>query len=194
MPDPAAWSSGYRLLLPVPGAAVLAAARKLVAASGTRGTTVTVIGWTDDPTISPGQPLCSRGPAAAGVPRPPAPCRACGPAGTPGSRSHPDHPGGLARQERVQLLRLWLSCGGGRNHGFFCSRSVDRAIAQAHEVEAANPETAAELWARVDRAAVDEAAWVPLVNPRLIDFVSARVRNYQHHPYLGIIADQLVVE
>jgi hypothetical protein len=41
---------------------------------------------------------------------------------------------------------------------------------------------------------VDQAVWIPLVNPRLIDFVSARVRNYQFHPYWGIIADQLSVQ
>jgi hypothetical protein len=39
----------------------------------------------------------------------------------------------------------------------------------------------------------DRAAWVPLVNPRAIDFLSARVGNYQHHPVLGLIADQLTV-
>jgi hypothetical protein len=45
----------------------------------------------------------------------------------------------------------------------------------------------------VDKFATDSAAWVPLVNPRAIDFLSARILNYQHHPVLGIIADQLVV-
>jgi len=39
----------------------------------------------------------------------------------------------------------------------------------------------------------EHAAWVPLVNPRAIDFLSARVGNYQHHPVLGLIADQLTV-
>jgi hypothetical protein len=28
----------------------------------------------------------------------------------------------------------------------------------------------------------------------VIDFVSARVRNYQPHPYWGIIADQLWID
>jgi len=43
----------------------------------------------------------------------------------------------------------------------------------------------------MDRDAVDQAVWVPLVNPRLIDLVSARVRNYQFHPYWCIMADQI---
>jgi hypothetical protein len=53
---------------------------------------------------------------------------------------------------------------------------------------------AASRWANIDRALVDQAAWVPLINERGIDFVSARVRNVQSHPYLGILADQLVLQ
>ena len=45
-----------------------------------------------------------------------------------------------------------------------------------------------------NRELVDRAAWVPLINGRGIDFVSARVRNVQSHPYLGILADQLVLQ
>jgi hypothetical protein len=33
--------------------------------------------------------------------------------------------------------------------------------------------------------------WVPLINEHGIDFVSARVRNYQLHTYWGLIADRL---
>jgi hypothetical protein len=35
------------------------------------------------------------------------------------------------------------------------------------------------------------SAWVPLIGEHAIDFVSARVRNYQSQPYWGVIADQL---
>ena len=49
---------------------------------------------------------------------------------------------------------------------------------------------AAEAWAAIDRRLVDQAAWVPLVNERVVDFVSARVQNYQFHPYWGFIAAQ----
>jgi len=47
------------------------------------------------------------------------------------------------------------------------------------------------LWEKIDRKLVDRAAWVPLVNPHQIDFVTARGGNYEHDPYAGIIADQL---
>ena len=38
---------------------------------------------------------------------------------------------------------------------------------------------------------MDEAVWVPLVNPRVFDFVSARVHNYQHNPLWGFLAQQV---
>jgi hypothetical protein len=47
---------------------------------------------------------------------------------------------------------------------------------------ATRPHAAASLWARIDRKLVDRAVWVPLINEHGIDFVSARVRNYQFHP------------
>ena len=56
---------------------------------------------------------------------------------------------------------------------------------------ATRPQAAGSLWARIDRKLVDRAVWVPLINEHGIDFVSARVRNYQLHTYWGLIADRL---
>jgi peptide/nickel transport system substrate-binding protein len=58
-------------------------------------------------------------------------------------------------------------------------------------LKATAPRAAASVWAGIDHELVDRAAWVPLIDERGIDFVSARVGNYQVHPYWGIIADQL---
>lgn len=50
------------------------------------------------------------------------------------------------------------------------------------------------LAARIDRELVDQAPWVPLFNPKLPDFVSKRVGNYQYNLYdLGVLVDQLWV-
>jgi peptide/nickel transport system substrate-binding protein len=49
------------------------------------------------------------------------------------------------------------------------------------------------LWAEVDRAIVEEAPYVWLVNPILIEFVSDRVGNYQYSPQWGTLLDQLWV-
>jgi peptide/nickel transport system substrate-binding protein len=103
-------------------------------------------------------------------------------------------PAGWLDTTPYNFLGPWFSCNGAANAGFFCDPALDRTIRLARSLEATNPRAAASVWARADRTVVDQAAWVPLVNPRLIDFVSARVRNYQHHPYWGILADQLVVD
>jgi YVTN family beta-propeller protein len=87
----------------------------------------------------------------------------------------------------------WFSCDSSFNHRWFCSARIDRDVRRAQALEAVDPRAASALWAEVDKFATDSAAWVPLVNPRAIDFLSARILNYQHHPVLGIIADQLVV-
>lgn len=58
----------------------------------------------------------------------------------------------------------------------------------------ADPRTAARLWERIDHEVVDRALWLPIVNPRVLDFVSPRVRNYQYHPYWGFLASQAWLE
>jgi hypothetical protein len=70
-----------------------------------------------------------------------------------------------------------------RGLGWTCDHQIDALIGTARRLEESSRRAAAAAWARVDRATVDEAAWLPLVNPRQLDFVSARVRNFQHHPY-----------
>jgi YVTN family beta-propeller protein len=85
----------------------------------------------------------------------------------------------------------WFSCGGAFNHGWFCDRRVASENSHAESLMETNPRAAASAWANIDRQLVARAAWVPLVDLKGIDFVSARVRNYQFHPYSGMIADQL---
>ena len=61
-------------------------------------------------------------------------------------------------------------------------------------VEATDPDAARRIWERVDRETVDQAPWVPLVNPKEIDILSKRVGNYQYSPNgYGMMFDQLWV-
>jgi peptide/nickel transport system substrate-binding protein len=83
-----------------------------------------------------------------------------------------------------------LSCG---SWSQFCDSSVDHLQERALEIEASNPQAANLLWARVDRRFVDEAAWLPLATPRWIDFLSKRVGNYEYSPEWGMLLDQLWV-
>lgn len=174
----------------------VARAQRLVLASGTRGARITVWGWTDDPTISPRVITYT-----AGV------LRRLGYRVRVRLERHADFdalpsyvrrnvqliPAGWLDTSAYNFISTWLSCGGAIDHGKFCNRGLDRAMRHAHALEAANPRVAALLWSRIDRELVDRAVWLPLVNPRQIDFVSARVRNFQHHPYWDILADQLSV-
>ena len=76
----------------------------------------------------------------------------------------PEQPG---QPERRRVLRPADSTG----------RSSRRSTEQA-----TNPDAARGLWERVDRQIVDQAPWVPLVNPKSVDVLSKRVGNYQYSP------------
>jgi YVTN family beta-propeller protein len=84
-----------------------------------------------------------------------------------------------------------LTCSAALDRNWFCAPRLDRLIGQAETLEATDIRAAGALWTRIDREFVDQAVWVPLVNPHAIDFVSARVHNYQADPSLGLIADQV---
>ena len=172
----------------------VARARRLVAASGTSGTEVTVWGWTDDPTISPRvvrytASVLSRLGFRTRVRLVPHSYFDHRPAGV--FETIQVIPAAWVETSAYSFVAPWMSCHGAANHGWFCNGRLDREMLRARLLESTNPRGAATVWSSVDRELVDQAAWVPLVNPRLIDFVSARVRNYQFHPYWGIIADQV---
>jgi YVTN family beta-propeller protein len=178
----------------------LATAKQLVAASGTRGMRVTVWAYL---------PFKSLGPYMAGILR------------SLGYRASVKVLGGdyfYAAQDsrrRVQIgfvywaadypaasdfLNTLLSCGAFRpntafnqNLAEFCDPSIDRQTKRALTVQSTNPRAAGELWARVDRQMVDRAPWVPLVNTKVVDFLSKRVGNYQYNLQWGMLIDQLWV-
>jgi YVTN family beta-propeller protein len=78
-----------------------------------------------------------------------------------------------------------------RNLSEFCDRRIDTQMARAAAVQISDPVRADALWADVDRALVDRAAAVPLVDRSAVVFVSKRVGNYQYHPLWGTLLDQL---
>jgi peptide/nickel transport system substrate-binding protein len=172
-----------------------ARARRLVAASGTRGGRITVWGWTDDPTISEGVVRY-----VGGV------LRRLGyrvqvRLVTHASLQHP--PAEVYRSIQIiaagwgdtpyGFVATWFACGGANTHGWFCDPTIDRLNAQARLLQATNSHAATSIWTRIDRSLVDQAAWLPMVNEGAIDFLSPHVANYESHPYLGLIVDQLRV-
>ena len=89
-----------------------------------------------------------------------------------------------------------LTCGPrSANPAQFCDPRIDRRITRAVTAGAADTDGARGLWERIDRQTVDQAPWLPLVNPKVVDVLSQRVGNYQYSPRgLGVLLDQLWVQ
>lgn len=76
----------------------------------------------------------------------------------------------------------------------FCDPHIDEMAEQATSLQIDDPVAAGALWAKVDRAIVDQAPYVWLTNPNTISFVSDRVGNYQFSLQWGILLNQLWVQ
>jgi peptide/nickel transport system substrate-binding protein len=50
------------------------------------------------------------------------------------------------------------------------------------------------LWAKVDQGIMKQAALAPLITPKLIDFVSKRVGDYQFSKQFYMLVSQLWVK
>jgi YVTN family beta-propeller protein len=79
------------------------------------------------------------------------------------------------------------------NTAEFCDPRIDALARRALALQPADPAAADARWAAVDREIVNRAPWVPLYNPRDLTVLSARVGNYQFHPYWNLLIDQLWV-
>jgi YVTN family beta-propeller protein len=99
-----------------------------------------------------------------------------------------------------EFINLFLSCGAFRqasdansNSAQFCDQHIDHGIRQALRLQATNPQAANRIWASMDRRIADQAPWLPTVNLNAVDFLSKRTKGYQFHPQWGILLDQLWV-
>jgi peptide/nickel transport system substrate-binding protein len=85
-----------------------------------------------------------------------------------------------------QFLDYFLSCANYHsddparttNAGGFCHAGFDRLVTRAEALQTTDPARAQEIWARADRLAVDQAAWVPLVNIASIELLSRRAGHF----------------
>jgi YVTN family beta-propeller protein len=75
----------------------------------------------------------------------------------------------------------------------FCDPRIDRQIARAQVLQTTDRRRAIEAWERLDREITNRAIWLPTVTGTLTDIVSKRVGNYQFHAFWGVLADQLWV-
>jgi len=79
------------------------------------------------------------------------------------------------------------------NAAEFCDRRIDAQIAHAASLQARDPAAAGELWSRIDHELVDHAPWVPVYNLRTVTVLGQRVGNYKYHPFWNVLLDQLWV-
>lgn len=80
-----------------------------------------------------------------------------------------------------------------QNVSEFCDHGIDNEMRRATQYETTSPVRAARLWARLDRQLTDLAVLLPTVNPQLTDVVGRTVGNYEAHPLWGAIIDQMWV-
>jgi len=93
-----------------------------------------------------------------------------------------------------------LTCGAMRaaspdnpNPSGHCDATTDRLVRRATTLQPTQPDRANALWARVDRRLTDAAIWLPTVTPRWSDITSTRVGNYHYHLTFGALVDALWV-
>lgn len=76
------------------------------------------------------------------------------------------------------------------NFSQFCDPGADALMRRATAAQASDPRAADALWARAERRILEAAPAIPLYNDVLTDLLSARVRNDQYHPQWGLLFDQ----
>ena len=81
-----------------------------------------------------------------------------------------------------------------QNYAAFCNRRIDAEMARARSLQDTDPGAASRLWSKVDRDVVDQAPWLVLQNPLSLVLVSRRVGNYQYSPEWGALLDQIWVK
>jgi peptide/nickel transport system substrate-binding protein len=94
-----------------------------------------------------------------------------------------------------QMISLLLSCASPPPLALarYCKHAVDAKAHHAEEPQATSPNAAAAEWAAADRTITDAAPIVPIAVLGYAHLVSDRVGNFQAHPQWGPIYDQMWV-
>jgi peptide/nickel transport system substrate-binding protein len=99
------------------------------------------------------------------------------------------------------FLNVLLGCGSFHegsdssiNISGFCDEKIDAMMQDALETEQTSMDEANKKWAEVDHAVMEAAPTAPIFTPKLIDFVSERVGNYQFSKQFYMLVSQLWVQ
>jgi peptide/nickel transport system substrate-binding protein len=76
----------------------------------------------------------------------------------------------------------------------FCNDKIDSEIKQALQTGVTDPDAANTQWAQIDKEITDQAPWAAMYNPKLIDFVSKRVKGYKFSPQWYFLIAQASVQ
>jgi ABC-type transport system substrate-binding protein/streptogramin lyase len=179
----------------------LAKAQRLVAASGTRGESVTIWTWSSPLWVERGDYLDSVLTSLGYKAHLKTVANIFGPLGDRRQRRHIQAAVGAGFQadypSPVDWFPLLVACappaGLSQNALKTCVPSLDAKMKRAEAEQASDPQAAATLWSEIDRDVVDQALLVPLFNFQQVDFVSHRVGNYEYNPKSGVLFDQIWV-
>jgi peptide/nickel transport system substrate-binding protein len=99
------------------------------------------------------------------------------------------------------FLNVLLGCGSFNpgsdssiNIAGFCDPAIDAQMQAALAKEQTSMDEANDLWAEVDKAVMTAAPTAPIFTPKLIDFTSDRVGNYQFSKQFYMLVSQLWVQ
>jgi peptide/nickel transport system substrate-binding protein len=79
------------------------------------------------------------------------------------------------------------------NASQYCDPRTDDLMRRATATQATDPRAADALWASAERRVLAAVPVIPVLNPLHTDLVSTRVRNDQYHPQWGLLLDQVSV-
>jgi peptide/nickel transport system substrate-binding protein len=96
------------------------------------------------------------------------------------------------------FLNILLGCGSfhansnsSPNIAEYCDKAVQKQMDTALSVGIKDPEAANTIWAQVDHKVTDQAPWVAMFNPKLLDFVSSKITNHVFSPQWYFLLDEV---
>jgi peptide/nickel transport system substrate-binding protein len=99
------------------------------------------------------------------------------------------------------FLNILLGCGSfhpnsdsSPNIAAFCNKGIQAKMDQAATTGVTDPTAANHIWAQVDHEVTDQAPWVAMFNPKQLNLVSPRLKNYTWSPQWYLLLDQASVK
>ncbi len=99
------------------------------------------------------------------------------------------------------FLNILLGCGSfhpgsdsSPNIAAFCNQGIQAKMDQAATTGVTDPTAANHTWAEVDHEVTDQAPWVAMFNPKQLNLVSPRLKNYIWSPQWYLLLDQASVK